>query len=287
MYNCEFKSTRKKKTYKAIEELCGREGTYFLTTDLCPDHRSDIIAEIKERQKAGLCCRVVSTQCIEAGVDLDFETLFRALAPLEAIIQAAGRCNRNGKQSEPCEVTVFEPEEEGRLYPDDWYGVSADKVKILLSRSSENSLDIHSPAVIEDYYRLLFERQNDSKKLTDAITGTDYQNTEKEYKLINNKGFKVLVPYKKQIKLYEELKAEALKEGIDAAWLKRAAPITVNTFENLSGGDFPVENLYYREKGHRGKALSDVFILNSGEEEQYSDYTGLQLQIRSSESFLF
>lgn len=275
-----------RKTYEAIKELSGREGTYFLTTDLCPDHRSDIIAEIKERQKAGLCCRVVSTQCIEAGVDLDFETLFRALAPLEAVIQAAGRCNRNGKLKSG-EVTVFEPEEEGRLYPDDWYGTGAGRVKVLLSRSQKNELDINDPSVTENYYELLFEKQNDSKKLTDAIMGTDYKATEKEYKLINNKGFKALVPYKKQMAFYEELRSEPLEDGIDAAWLKKAAPITVNTFENLENSGYPVEYLYYREKGHKGKTSSDVYILNTGAESQYTDSMGLQFQSQNSKNYFF
>ena len=68
---------------------CDSEELFFLTTDLCPKHRSEIIRKVKERQSKGLPCKVVSTQCIEAGVDLDFDVLYRALAPLEAIIQAS------------------------------------------------------------------------------------------------------------------------------------------------------------------------------------------------------
>ena len=68
---------------------------------------------------------MVATQCIEAGVDLDFDCVFRALAPLEAIIQEAGRCNRNGRLQDGGRVVVFVPDEEGELYPDAWYGKAA------------------------------------------------------------------------------------------------------------------------------------------------------------------
>ena len=72
---------------------------------------------------------MVSTQCIEAGVDLDFDVLYRALAPLEAIIQASGRCNRSGNQKVG-RVIVFEPKVEGSLYPPDrWYQNAAIVVK--------------------------------------------------------------------------------------------------------------------------------------------------------------
>lgn len=68
---------------------------YFLSTDLCPAHRSGIIEEIRcRRQGEPFIC--ISTQLIEAGVDLSFQTVVRVLAGLDSIIQAAGRCNRNG-----------------------------------------------------------------------------------------------------------------------------------------------------------------------------------------------
>lgn len=97
------------------QRLATDEGLFLLTTDLCPGHRLAAVEAIKARQRAGLPCRVVATQCIEAGVDLDFAVLYRALAPLEAIIQASGRCNRNGRLPQGGRVVVFEPQEAGRL----------------------------------------------------------------------------------------------------------------------------------------------------------------------------
>ncbi|OUS14731.1 CRISPR-associated helicase/endonuclease Cas3 [Gammaproteobacteria bacterium 50_400_T64] len=81
--------------------------TYHLSGLMCGQHRSDVIAEIKARK--GEAIRVVSTQLVEAGVDLDFPVVYRAMAGLDSIAQAAGRCNREGKLQGKGKVVVFVP----------------------------------------------------------------------------------------------------------------------------------------------------------------------------------
>lgn len=100
-----------RKSAQAVYFLLKQEGSYHLSTLMYPAHRKAALEEIRARLNAGLPCRVVSTSLIEAGVDVDFPTVFREEAGLDSILQAAGRCNREGKRpTEECVVTIFQGE---------------------------------------------------------------------------------------------------------------------------------------------------------------------------------
>lgn len=98
-------------TRKSAQEIYRQmtgEGNFHLSTLMCPAHRQAILQTVRQRLEDGLPCRVISTSLIEAGVDVDFPAVYREMAGLDSIMQAAGRCNRNGKMDAAQSlVTIF------------------------------------------------------------------------------------------------------------------------------------------------------------------------------------
>lgn len=249
-----------------------RDSLFFLTTDLCPAHRSDVIETIRARLREGKPCRVVATQCIEAGVDLDFASMYRALAPLESIIQAAGRCNRNGTMPEPGIVTVFIPEDTRNIYPGDFYQKAAEIVKLM---QAEGDLDIHDPAVIATYYRQLFSHTQPKTTLVKAIQSEDYAGVEQAYRLIQQQGVQVLVPYPQKIELFQSVSQRARAEGWTAALLQEAAPILVSSYQEDLVRQHCEQIPWHRRRSAQTEE-SDFYILCTGQEICYQADTGLQ-----------
>ncbi len=91
-----------------FDSLIPSDSNIHLSAVMHPQHRTRTLDEVRRRLEEGLSCRVVSTQLIEAGVDVDFPCVYRAVSGIDSIAQAAGRCNRNGKHPLPCPVFVFE-----------------------------------------------------------------------------------------------------------------------------------------------------------------------------------
>ena len=267
-----------RKLYAALRKSNSDEGMFFLTTDLCPAHRRAVVRDIKERLALGKRCRLVATQCIEAGVDLDFDVMYRALAPLESIIQAVGRCNRGGRLPNGGQAVVFIPDEEGRLYPDNWYGNAAKMVAELLTHygTDENpcTFDIDNPAHVREYYERLFNETRDCPKLRKALEERDFAETDRQYKLISEQGHRVIVPYEGESALYESVCKEARESGLTNGLIRRAAPITVNTFETEL--DNFAERLYFPRRRGEPERLSDYYLLRPQNKELYTADMGLQ-----------
>lgn len=101
-----------RKMAQDVFALLPENGRFHLSTLMYPKHRSMVLNEVRQRLQSGLPCRVVSTSLIEAGVDVDFPGVYRQMTGLDSLIQAAGRCNREGKRPvEESMVTYFEGEQ--------------------------------------------------------------------------------------------------------------------------------------------------------------------------------
>jgi CRISPR-associated helicase Cas3/CRISPR-associated endonuclease Cas3-HD len=263
-----------RRLYDLLKQRCSGDGLFFLSSDLCPAHREKMLKEVRGRLKEKLPCRLVSTQCIEAGVDIDFACLYRALAPLEAVIQAAGRCNRNGGPGSFGRVIVFIPDEEGKLYPDAWYESAANKLRVMLEN---RAVDLCSLADIEAYYRRVYsDAPEDAKELRDAIKQLDYPGADRAYQVIPSAGFRVIVPYRGNedcTGLFDAVKKEALACGLTPAVLAKARPITVTTFDKDGVQEFCEPLPQFDFRGRRIEKSTDCFLLD--QPKCYDEKTGL------------
>jgi len=129
--------------------LLPQEGRFHLSTAMCPADRREKLRVIRERLKAGLPCRVVSTSLVEAGVDVDFPVVYRALAGLDSVIQAGGRCNREGTPGVVNGVVyIFESERPAPKL----LAQNIAAAKYVLDKYE----DIASPAAVSAYFNELF-----------------------------------------------------------------------------------------------------------------------------------
>jgi CRISPR-associated helicase Cas3/CRISPR-associated endonuclease Cas3-HD len=256
-----------------LDELAGTEGVFHLSTNLCAEHRRDVLKQVRERLKQGKTCRLISTQCVEAGVDLDFPLVYRALAPLEAIAQAAGRCNREGRMEGKGKVVVFEPDEEGnrrRRYPTHAYYQAAEVTRTLLTQ--HGVLDINDPGLFREYYRRLYDLSNPASQnpvLNDAITALDFPEIAKCYRLIEQSAIQVLVPWKGRREEFDILCSEAEQDGISAGWMRRAQGLAVSVYRPNDG----TPAWAIPAKLRRGIGTSEEWFILEG--DYYDDILGL------------
>jgi CRISPR-associated endonuclease/helicase Cas3 len=145
---------------RVLESLRKSE-VLHLSTLLCGKHRRVVLEEVRRRLKSGEACQLISTQVVEAGVDLDFPVVYRAMGPLDRIVQAAGRCNRNGLLKDaqgqliPGRVVIFEPAE-GSKVPSGEYSKAIQRARELLQSDNFVEAMLHQPELFEEYFRSLY-----------------------------------------------------------------------------------------------------------------------------------
>jgi CRISPR-associated endonuclease/helicase Cas3 len=162
-----------------------------LSTLLCGAHRRYVLNEVGRRLEQGIPCRLVSTQVVEAGVDLDFPLVLRAMGPLDRIVQAAGRCNREGKQIIG-RVVVFEPAE-GHL-PSGVYASATATTRNLLARAD---FEFHQPENYREYFQALYQIvEKDAKEIQSFRGRLDFPGVAERFRMIDDDSASVVVRYR-------------------------------------------------------------------------------------------
>lgn len=213
------------------------DGLCHLSSRLCPQHRREKLETIRQRLRDGLSCRLVSTQLIEAGVDVDFPIAFRALGPLDSIIQTAGRCNREGKSAEPRPVIIFRPEE--LKTPPGAYRIATAKTVEFLNRHPDAADRLHLPEFYAAYFRelygLLGPQSWKDDKVFAACDMLDFPRAAEECSLIGDETHAVLVKWKDKdgMNRGEEL-AEKLhrQKHLTAIECRAAQRFSVNLYQS-------------------------------------------------------
>lgn len=236
--------------------------TIHLSRMMCPLHVSQTIKKLKKAlsENEEQIIRVVSTQLIEAGVDIDFPVVFRQEAGLDSILQAAGRCNREGKL--PSATTyVFSLSKGHNLF-----GSINDANQARISMT--NIDDWFAPEAMTEYFRQLYCRKETFDKKD--IKGLLYNNSEicfeqasKTFRLIDDAGKAVIIRLNENTELIERLK----RDGITYSLLKQLSQYSVNVRER----DFRKLLSY----GAIEEIQDGIYVVN--DKAQYDEHIGLRL----------
>ncbi|MEO0082591.1 MAG: CRISPR-associated helicase Cas3' [candidate division WOR-3 bacterium] len=258
--------------YRLVRDKLGEDNNLFhLSTNMCPAHRKDVLRAIRNLlgDRGRPPCRLISTQCVEAGVDVDFPVVYRAFGPLDSIAQAAGRCNRNGVVPDKGRLVVFLPEDE--KYPQGPYEQAAGVARTLATEKP----DIDDPELFQKYYHRLYnitQPEERAAALTEAITNRDFAETCRHYKLIEKGAVNLLVPYDPEIFL--SLLAEVRGGyGLTSRWVQKARPYAVSIYRpgddapyvRISPDDHPeIPDDWYAVAWNRNEEVIDYYHPKEG-----------------------
>lgn len=209
---------------------------FHLSALMCAEHRRKVLAEIAEALKSpARDCRVVSTTLVEAGVDLDFPVVYRVLGGVDALAQAAGRCNRGGALTDaegrpiPGRLIVFRPTTESPRGLDRGRSTTQG----MLRASDDASLDLFDPATYERYFRrYLMDVDPDAKRVMPARENRDFPKVVELFRMIDDGGQgAVVVPYGKAAKRVERYREFPCRDT-----LRALQPYIVNIPQRLING---------------------------------------------------
>lgn len=200
------------------------DGLFHLSALMCPAHRAKVFGQVREALLNDRLCRLVSTQLVEAGVDVDFPLVYRALGGLDSVVQGAGRCNREGKL-DMGQVVVFR----APTSPPRGTATKGLDTTVSLLRQHCGEIDIEDSAVFETYFRILYSKEDlDAKQIQTERQRFNFATVAKSFRLIED-GFShpVVVPFGDVEDRLDALR----KHGPSRENLRALQPFLVNVYE--------------------------------------------------------
>lgn len=206
-----------KKEAEKIFELLDGEAMY-LSTNLCPAHRREIIREMKTRLQNGKPCRVVSTSIISVGVDIDFPVVYLQYTGLDSLIQGAGRCNREGRQSlQKSRAHIFWTKESKKsLF------MRKEKQVTDMIRKKYNAEEMTEPSAIRTYFENWYQSNEgnlDYREIEKLAQSLSFAEIGKRFHLIQDSTKSVFIPFDEKARNIKE----QLMMGNRSRQLMRAA----------------------------------------------------------------
>lgn len=170
------------------------QDVYHLSTRLCPIHRLRRIRRMRDLLQAAQPCVLVSTQLVEAGVDLDFPLVFRAMGPLDSIAQAAGRCDREGRLTQSLgfpagRVVVFVPED-GKMPP----GAYSEAAGITASMAAQGEIQLNDLVAMRRYFDRYYDADLDPSGIEPLRAKGKFKDIDAAFAMIDDQTESVVVP---------------------------------------------------------------------------------------------
>jgi CRISPR-associated endonuclease/helicase Cas3 len=158
---------------------------------MCPEHRTEVLGDIRNRLLSGGPCRVVATQLVEAGVDLDFPVVFRALAGLDSLAQAAGRCNREGRfERGVLEIYVAETQP-----PPGELRQALDAARIVAGKRGGAPDLFGDPALYNEFFLQFYGRPVDAKGIQTDRASLSFEKVAQNFRMIDDDQESLVIPY--------------------------------------------------------------------------------------------